>query len=117
MLKDVQVAPKKRGRKSKKELELAAQQAKGEQNITVLIEDSPTSLEVKGEQIEYCYSKIKYFAKSTFIIMMPNLKNFLLLFVSKLHNIKNNLNQINLDRTIISSEVTNENILQIMNIH
>ena len=53
MTKDVQVAPKKRGRKSKKELELAAQQAKGEQNITVLIEESPTSKEEQGEQIDF----------------------------------------------------------------
>jgi hypothetical protein len=43
------IVPKKRGRKSKKELELAAQQAKGEQNITVLMEDSPTAN--KEEQV------------------------------------------------------------------
>jgi len=54
MLKDVQVAPKKRGRKSKKELELAAQQAKVEQNITVLIEDSPSSKEAnESNQIDF----------------------------------------------------------------
>jgi hypothetical protein len=54
MSKDVQVAPKKRGRKSKKELELAAQQAKEPQNITVLIEDSPTALEAnEGNQIDF----------------------------------------------------------------
>jgi hypothetical protein len=39
------VVAKKRGRKSKKELELAAQQAKEQQNITVTMEDSPTSNE------------------------------------------------------------------------
>jgi hypothetical protein len=53
MSKDIQVAPKKRGRKSKKELELAAQQAKEQQNISVLIEDSPTSKEENGEQIDF----------------------------------------------------------------
>jgi len=48
------VAPKKRGRKSKKELELAAQQAKEEQNITVIIEDLPISKEGNDEnQIDF----------------------------------------------------------------
>ena len=37
------IVAKKRGRKSKKELELAAQQANAAQNITVSIEESPTN--------------------------------------------------------------------------
>jgi len=47
------VVAKKRGRKSKKELELAAQQAKQEQNITVTMEDSPTATSDKGEVIDF----------------------------------------------------------------
>jgi hypothetical protein len=47
------VVPKKRGRKSKKELELAAQKANALQNISVQIEESPTSKECITSNIDF----------------------------------------------------------------
>ena len=47
------VVAKKRGRKSKKELELAAQKANALQNITVQIEESPTSKECITSNIDF----------------------------------------------------------------
>ncbi len=47
------VVTKKRGRKSKKELELAAQKANALQNITVQIEESPTSKEYITSNIDF----------------------------------------------------------------
>ncbi len=47
------VVAKKRGRKSKKELELAAQQLKEQQNITVSIEESPVNGNTENANIDF----------------------------------------------------------------